>query len=235
MGVTLFLITPGCLWPIGNQSGWGKCWGKGFIKSKTTQITQNMLISCSWVVKNKVVNMKQLYTDRMNGQQVKKLGLRFCQTSSHLPFNCIIVFSRSSPAMTWQLAESLRATCPAFWISIAYVNEKLNKMSLEPKTLQDIALFTGIFYALYISWKTGLEIIELFKLEGNSADCLPQPSCSEQGHLQQGAQGCVQLGLSISKSRGFTISMGNMFYSFKEIHSLKFKLKNREINFPFFF
>lgn len=178
MGVTLFLITPGCLWPIGNQSGWGKCWGNGFIKSKTTQMTQNMLVSCSWVVKNKVVNVKQLYTDRMNGQQVKKLGLRFCQTSSHLPFNCIIVFSRSSPAMTWQLAESLRATCPAFWISIAYVNEKLNKMSLEPKTLQDIALFIGIFYALYISWKTGLEIIELFKLEGNSADCLPPPAQS---------------------------------------------------------
>lgn len=57
-------------------------------------------------------------------------------------------------------AESLTATCPVFWISIAYVNETLNKTSLEPQTLQDIMLFTVIFYALYVCWKTGLETIK---------------------------------------------------------------------------
>lgn len=52
--------------------------------------------------------------------------------------------------MTIGYAECLRAVCPVFWTSIAYVNEKLNKMSLEPKTLQDIVLFTATFYALYV-------------------------------------------------------------------------------------
>lgn len=42
--------------------------------------------------------------------------------------------------------------------------------------------------------KTSIEIVESFKLESTSADCLVQPSCSEQGQLQQVAQGCVQLG-----------------------------------------
>lgn len=87
--------------------------------------------------------------------------------------------------MTTCYAKSLSATRPAFWISIACVNKKLNKTSLEPNTLEHIVLFIGIFYALYVCWKTGLEIIELFKLEGVSGDCLPQPSCSEQGHLQE--------------------------------------------------
>lgn len=82
-----------------------KHWGNGSIKTKITQNIQNMLVSCSQVVKNKGVNVKQLHRDRMNGQPVKKLANKFAKkTSSHLPFNGILVFWSSSPAITWQLA-----------------------------------------------------------------------------------------------------------------------------------
>lgn len=39
-------------------------------------------------------------TYRQDGQPVKKLGFRSCKTSSHLPFNGIIVLQSSSPALT---------------------------------------------------------------------------------------------------------------------------------------
>lgn len=34
MGVALFLIIPGCLWPTGNHSGWGEHLGDGCIRTK---------------------------------------------------------------------------------------------------------------------------------------------------------------------------------------------------------
>lgn len=84
MGVTLFLTTPGCLWPIGNQSSWGKHWGNGSIKTQITQKTQNMLVSCSRVVKE--VNVKQLYTDKMNGQPVEEVRIQALQNIQPFPF-----------------------------------------------------------------------------------------------------------------------------------------------------
>lgn len=132
--------------------------------------------------------------------------------------NGIIVFWSSSPAITWQLAmlNLWGQSVLHSGFLLPMWTKKLNKMSLEPNTLQDTVLFTGLFYALYVCWKTGLEIIESFKLEGILQIAFPNSPAQSRvtySRLLKAVLGSWVL--SISKFRGFTISMGNMFHGFK--------------------
>lgn len=140
--------------------------------------------------------------------------------------------------MTIGYAESLTAMCPVFWISIAYVNEKLNKISLEPKILQDIMLFTVIFYALYVCWKTGLEIVKSFKLESFNQFCrlsCPTLLLRAVSHTAGCSRLCL-VGFWVSPKPEASQSLWETCSTIpKKFRVSKFKHKDKKINFPIFY
>lgn len=118
-------------------------------------MTQKLLLSGSRVVKNKGIKVERLHADRVNGQLVKKLKFRSSQNILPLVLQWHPIFSEVSPCndLTFGYTDSLRVMSPVFRTSIPYMNDRLIKMSLEPKTLLDILLFIIIFYALYVCCK----------------------------------------------------------------------------------
>lgn len=83
---------------------------------------------------------------------------------------------------------------------------------------------TCAFHTGFLSsqdWKKNHRITERLRLEGTSEDCLVQPHCSKQGHLERVAQEHMQLSFEILQGWGFHNNSGQSVSMFDQPYSKK--------------